>query len=200
MAATGKEQTGLTAPNTDEDAEWSPLPEGEVWEKHTDFPPDEQYLTCWLYRQEGSDHLSPYTNADHAEFTQVMRNLLRTLGELAQSKNKKLRERRFTVWAGDPHYLILGIPGDSPLPLKQFMHDRMGRVAGYELSEGTEASQSAMAPTARYEAGKIILYDYPSLAGLVSAHDNDNYKSGVTVHYRAKGPLWMSGGLARYQG
>lgn len=190
----------MTQPNTDTEETWTPLPDAEVLEQHTDFPPEEQYLTCWLYRQEGSDHLSPYTDAGHADFTEVMRNLLRTLGELARSKNKRLRERRFTVWAGDPHYLILGIPGDSPLPLKQFMHDHMGRVAGYECGEGTEASQSGMVPKFRYEAGKIITYDDPELAGYVSSEDDHNYGSGVTIHYRARGPLLMTGGLVKYQG
>lgn len=189
----------MTAPNSDGEEGWQPPSEAEIWEKHTDFPPEQQNLTCWLYRQPGSDHLVLYTNAGHADFSEVMRNLLRTLGELSQSKNKRLRERRFTIWAGDPHYLVLGIPEDSPLLLTQFMHARMGRVAGYEISEGTEASQSVMTPQFRYEAGKIIVYDDRCLAGYVTSEEIHNYGSGVIIQYRVKGPLWMTGAFGKYQ-
>lgn len=67
---------------------------------------------------------------DHADFTKAMQNMMRTLGGLSHSKNKRLRECHFTIWWGDPNYLILGFPSDSPLPLKQFLHDRMHRVVG----------------------------------------------------------------------
>ena len=187
----------MTPVKTDEQDIWKPLSEAVVSEKYTDYPPNAQYLTCWLYRQDGSDHLSH--SSDHADFDEVVKNLLRTLGELSQSKNKRLRERQFTIWWGDPHYLIIGIPEDSPLPLKQFMHDRMNRAAGYECSESTEASQSTMSYKFRYEAGRIIVYDDPSLAGLVTEDTDYNYGSGVTVEYRAKGPLWLTGGVPKYQ-
>jgi hypothetical protein len=160
-----------------------PIDDATIWAKHTDFPPSEQALICWYFRlrnPRGRGKREPI-----ADFDDVVRTVLLALGTLAESDNSDLRTADVTVWIGDPHSLMIGLPDDSGEAVFQHFHDHLDTVEGYEKTDPAHTSTSPMVPIYRYDNGILIAYDDPDLAGRAIVDGPDAFNTGLLLHYRA---------------
>ena len=114
----------------------------------------------------------------------VFRALLLGSHDLSKSKNKALRERSFTVFAGDVssyNVFVVALETENA-ELTNFMASYFGQVPGYETLEAT--SSSGLMPVFRYDKGHVIEYSEGGLEGTTYEDTQNYYGSGLVIHRR----------------
>jgi hypothetical protein len=114
----------------------------------------------------------------------VFKALLTGLKELSESKNKRKRERDFTMWGG--HYLHdtfwIGVPSSLSAEVTDSLSRHLWQVAGFSSQEYSDYVTHPFIAIFRYDHGRIIEYSVVS-DGVCS----DAYGSGVDVSYQLLG-------------
>ena len=114
----------------------------------------------------------------------IYRALLLGLHDLSKSKNKTLRERSFTIFAGDIlscNVFVVALETENA-ELTNFMASYFGQVPGYETLEAT--SSRDLSPAFRYDKGYVIEYSDGGLEGTTYEDTPDYYGSGLVIHRR----------------
>jgi hypothetical protein len=160
-----------------------PAPEWDFLDgwAHVDFVEEDQPCVVFLY---------PYDDLETAHggglegYFAVEAGLFRAFVAL-RGAPKSLRERAFTVFAGDcgPGYSILGVAlGSQDGRLTQFVTPHL-KVPGYRTLEVT--STGPLVPKFRYDHGHVIQYAEPDLAGTTAVDDDEGHGTGLVLHRRA---------------
>lgn len=167
-------------------------PSGPVWkdpsaEKHTDFIADEA-LVIYFYEIEVLEKVHD------VYVVPVFSVLLKALQALSRHSSKRLRERAFSLFAGDagPGYSLfaVGISSEDP-KLIEFLGPPLKRVDGYTFMEA--GSSYSLLPKYRYDHGYVIEYNEPDVAGTHIIDGPDNYGSNLTLYRRAWAPADLIG-------
>jgi hypothetical protein len=115
----------------------------------------------------------------------VYKALLGGLNDLSQCKIKKLRERSFTVFAGDAigyDIFVLAVATESA-DLVNFVTPYFRKAPGYYTLES--GSSRDFIPVFRYDRGYVIEYAEFGLEGTTYSDTDDFYGSGLTIYRRA---------------
>ena len=167
----------------------------EIFARYTDYILTQQYLICWGFDPETLDNT--YRGANAFPMT---RALLHGLKAISESKNKRLRDRRLTVWMGSYfRYDWVGIPGGISSRVTELLSRFFWEITGFETLEFGELATMQLVPMFRYELGRIIQYVDAEDAGQERVDGDDNFGTGLTILYRADMPAYFMGGES-YQG
>ena len=149
----------------------------EIFARYTDYIPTQQYLISWGFNPESLDNTYRGANA-----LPVTRALLHGLKAISESKNKRLRNRRFTIWMGD-YYLWywVGIPGRISCLVTDVLDRFFRKITGFETLGYGELATMQLVPMFRYEAGRVIQYVDMEVAGKERVDGDDNFGSGLTM-------------------
>ena len=168
----------------------------ETFEQHTDYIPTQQYLICWGFNAETVEKVysggpSPFP---------VTRALVHGLKAISESKNKRLRDQRFTIWMGS-YYLWdwVGIPGRISSQVTDVLDRFFRKITGFETLGYGELATMQLVPMFRYEAGRVIQYVDMEVAGKERVDGDDNFGSGLNIIYRMDMPAFVMG-EEMYQG
>ncbi len=161
----------------------------EIFERYTDYIPTQQYLICWGFNPQTLDNT--YRGANAFPMT---RALLRGLKAISESKNKRLRDRRFTIWMGS-YYLCdwVGIPGRISSRVTDALDRFFREITGFETLEYGELAIMQLVPRFRYEVGRVIQYADMEDAGKERVDGDNNFASGLTIVYRMDMPAFVMG-------
>lgn len=151
--------------------------------RHTDFISDRQYITYW-----GFDTFGLKKNEDSGNYSMPVRKaLFGALSKIARSRNKRIRERSFTIFMGDYgstfQYFGIGIRHSTFRMVKDIFESYFSNVIGYEHEDYDRMPYIPFIPVYRYINGKIIKYTYEEkLAGRVII--DDMFDTGLLIKYR----------------
>ena len=164
----------------------------------TDFIGEDHRLWCYLFRLEVLEKTATIYS------TPVIKALLSGLRELMQSRNKRVRERAFTIWGGDyfafDSYFVVAVPRELPVQVTEVLRRRFELVEGYSTMEGGSLPIVPVVPWFRYEGGTVIEYSDDSMCGKTRLDDDENYGSGLMLHFRQNLPVELNGGRECYGG
>lgn len=162
----------------------------EQLERYTDYIDMSQEVFCWEFSLSAGDDI----------YDTVKTELLRGLKALSESKNRRLRDRRFTIALGDDavwyYYVAITRPATD---LTRFLNRYLIPIEGYDTSEFAFLNTVKALPRLRYEAGQVIEYSDADLAGTWRDDDDDWYGSGLRIQYRYAQPSFLLGS-ERYAG
>ncbi len=152
---------------------------------HTwEFPSGEEHVDLINLADDGRVFLFPWEPLDAEGFGTygLHRMILLALDELRQ--DEKLRDRAFTVLAGDygPNNFYLAI-GYAPrdLDLARFFVEQWKK----RYMDGPyQRDMSSLTPVYRYDHGHIIEYTEDRERGTVHVDGEDDYETGLTLHVR----------------
>ncbi|MDI6872066.1 MAG: hypothetical protein QME79_12135 [Bacillota bacterium] len=161
----------------------------EIIRNHTDFIAETQPFWCYEFEIETLERES---DGDYGY--PPMKALLRALGEVKSHRNKRVRERAFTVWVGDygPHFCI-AVPEKLAAPVVLLIRRHLKAIPGYC---GEESGYGLpLVPTFRYEYGDLIWYVDLDSAGedLIDDEENGRFGSGFVLKRRTSLPAWFGG-------
>ncbi|MCE5216112.1 hypothetical protein LLH03_03675 [bacterium] len=130
----------------------------------------------------------------------VLTAVLRSLRTLSESPRKRLRDRCFTIWAGEhgDHFCV-GLPQRISAEVAEFMACDLRTVSGYEAVRYVSTPYVPLSPALRYERGRVIQYSGECVAGVERLDDHRWYGSGLTILHR----VWLPAailGKEKYQG
>ncbi len=150
-----------------------------------DILPERQELLCWGFDARVLGELSGDMYA-----RPVYRAVISSMGALAGSCNRRLRERAFTVWAGDWGKLFwcalpLGMHGGA----LRLMGGFLSAVPGYRCTETGRIPDIPLVPSFRYQRGVPGLYTDEGGWGVSLVDDDPEYGTGLT--------LWGRGWIGR---
>jgi hypothetical protein len=163
------------------------MKQSDIYEKYTDFISDNQDILIWEFDsqaiQKGYD-VSTYT-------LPVEIQLFRALKKIAESKNKSIREKKFTIFYGDfgtaNELFGVGIAGRTTVKVSEIITGVFEEVNGYQTMEFGKIPWVPLIPWYRYENGLVIEYTYESrLAG--KYRKDDATIAGIKIQYR----MWES--------
>jgi hypothetical protein len=158
----------------------------DIAEQYTDYISENHSLFCWEFSpEELEQHYGSYYGLH------VKSALLQGLKSLAMSRNKRLRDRRFTIWMGDygPYYL-LGVSSQLSSQVTRVLERLFVEVVGYKTSEFDDLSRLRLKPVFRYESGRVIEYSDESVVGTEKIDDDEWYGSGLTILHRMAAPVF----------
>jgi len=156
-----------------------------IFEKHTDFISEYQDILIWGFYFETL--LETYNVGNYS--VPVRRALLCALRSISESKNKRIRGARFTIWMGDygsqNEFFCVGVPIRLSSRVTDILSAHLTGLHGFEFLEGGSIPSVPLIPIYRYEAGKVIEYTSDeSLAGKKKIDDEEEYGSGLKITYR----------------
>lgn len=153
----------------------------EKFEKFVDFIPDEQYVLVWGF------YLAELIKGDPGFYAlPVYRALIQGLCAVADSKNKRTRERKFTVWAGDyGDCFWIGIPGEISSNVSGLLDAQLRHVAGFQWMEFGTIPEMPLIPMYAYDHGKVIRYGNFVDAGKEYIDETDSFGTGALLQVRA---------------
>lgn len=167
----------------------------ETWLGHTDFIAEEHDLVCWQYSLGTLEREYPLFPV-----RPVFAAVLRSLKALSESPRKRLRERSFTVWAGDHgDCFCVGLPQRISAEVAEFIACDLRSVPGYEAVRYVSTPYVPLSPALRYERGRVIQYSEECVVGMERLDDDRWYGSGLTILHR----VWLPAailGKEKYQG
>lgn len=167
------------------------MAEYDLIKRHTDYISSNHEVFCWAFR------LDVLEKTDGMPVTTA---LFQGLKDLSESKNKRLRDRRFTIWMGDDARMFYWVAMSHPaVAVTNLLCRHFSRVAGYETSESALLTQLPVMPRFRYERGQVIEYSDRDLVGTWRVDDGDWYGSGLTVLRRYAASASLASG-ERYGG
>ena len=114
----------------------------------------------------------------------VFQALLAGLCHLSRSKNKKLRESAFTIFAGDIfeyNIFVLALETKSK-DINNFMIPYFEKVNGYFSLEAS--SSTNLLPMFRYDKGYVIEYSDSGLEGTAYVDTQEYFGSGLKIYRR----------------
>lgn len=161
--------------------------QAEIFQKYTDFISDYQDVLIWEFDsetiQKGYD-VSTYS-------LPVEIQLLKGIKKIAESKNKSIREKKFTIFWGDFGSAFelfgVGITGRTSSKVIEIITSAFEEVNGYQAMEYGKIPGVPFIPRYRYENGLVIEYSSePRLAG--KFRKDDAIIAGLKVLYR----MWVS--------
>jgi hypothetical protein len=130
-----------------------------IFEKYTDIISDKQTLQCW-----GFD-INTLKENGISDYTRNVRDaILYSLQNITESKNKRIRDRAFTVFIGDYgndfEFFAAGIKITIDKRIKQIITTNFQSVQGYYESFGEATPYISLTPEYRYTYGKIFQYTF----------------------------------------
>ncbi len=159
----------------------------ERFEQYTDFISDYQEVLCWGFDSEVL--MSAYGAANYS--VPVRRALFAGFKAVAESGNRRVRERCFTVWMGDygdeNRYFWAALPGRMLHQVGEAVSSCFTGLRGFMFNEFGTVPRISLVPVYRYECGRVVEYAYEdSLAGRMRI--DSEFGTGLTVLYRR----WLS--------
>jgi len=156
----------------------------ELPEPSREFPSGQDHVDQINLSDDGRVFLFPWEPLDGEGFGTygLHRMILLSLGKLRQ--DEKLRDRAFTVQAGDhgptlSHLAIGYAPRDLDLARFFLKHWKKPYMDG-----PCHTDVSSLQPPYRYDHGHIIEYSDDREAGTVHVDGEDYYGTGLTLHVR----------------
>jgi len=152
----------------------------DIVNQYTDYISENRSVFCWEFSpEELEQHYGSYYGRP------VKRALLQGLKLLAMSRNKRLRDRSFTIWMGDygPYY-FLGVSNRLSSQVTQLLERYFFEVVGYKTSEFGSLSELLLEPAFRYENGHVVEYSDESVVGTEKVDDDEWYGSELTLTHR----------------
>lgn len=158
-----------------------------IFNNHTDIISDWLFITCWAFDIKGLKETSG--SGDYTEPVRIA--LLRSLGEIANSRNKRIRERSFTIFMGDfgegNQNFGIGIRDSTYRKVKNIFLKEFEATNGFLYETNDRMPFAPFVPCYRYIHGNVIEYTFEdSLVG--KKYVDSNYGSGLTIKYRE----WVS--------
>ena len=158
----------------------------DIAERYTDYRSENHSLVCWEFSPEELEQRYGSYYGLHVKSV-----LLQGLKSLATSRNKKLRDRRFTIWMGDyGSYYLLGVSSQLSSQVTRLLERFFVEVVGYKTSEFDDLSKLLLKPAFRYESGRVIEYSDESVVGTEKIDDDEWYGSGLTILHRIAAPAF----------
>jgi len=172
-----------------------------VFEKHTDFISEYQDVLIWGFYFETLRE--GHSAGDYS--VPVRRALLSALRSISESKSKRIRGARFTIWMGDygplNEFFCVGVPIRLMSRVTDMLSAHLTGLDGFEFLEGGSIPYVPLIPVYRYEAGKVIEYTSDeSLAGKKKIDNEEEYGSGLKIIYRIDECAEALDMKERYQG
>ena len=154
---------------------------------HTDFINQDQYLYCWGFYNDSIQELGA------EEFlTRVISRTLKSLASVKEHKNKRVRERAFTMWWGSYADMFwVAVPGKLSADPAIVIQNRMRGLAGYYGSDYSNNDVMNLAPFFRYDYGNVIWYADENLAGTEEYAQDDKGRDFLLVKHRCWHPSLM---------
>lgn len=142
---------------------------------HTDFIAEDQYVFCYAFDPEADKPIP---------------ELLMALKAVGESRNRKVRDRCFTVWGGDfaPYYWI-AVPGNLSAEVTDLLYARLGKARGYTTFDHGMTGRMGIRPIFRYDHGAVATYAAEDEGGTSCVDDG----SGLTIHCRVQMPAFLMG-------
>lgn len=178
-----------------------------MFEPGVDYISDFQHLICWSFSADVLEQ--EYATAVYAQ--PVADKVCAALAAIAASGNKRIRRRRFTIFAGDggPGFseFKIGIPASVSSRITALMTGFLCEPAGYLGISWEDTPFTPLIPFLRYEYGNLCVYTGDaSLAGRVTREYCDHFHRalryrrwesaegcGVWQHYAKKPEAGMTG-------
>jgi hypothetical protein len=159
------------------------MKQSEIFEKYTDFISDYQHILIWEF-----DSQVIQKNYDTYSYSlPVEIQLFKALKKIAESKNKTIREKKFTIFMGDFGSAFelfgIGICSRTNAKVKEVITGLFEEIKGYQAMEYGRIPFVPLIPKYRYENGLVIEYTAESkLAGKFRKEDSEI--SGLKILYR----------------
>lgn len=168
------------------DADWA---WEEIYEKHTDYIRESQFVICWGFDLEALEE------ADSGYYAWPVKvALLQGLKAGAASRSKRVRERSLTVWVGDyGRYYWVAVPGNLSAQVVRVLSPYLEQAAGYDTTDFGRIPEVPLVAAFRYQMGQVIEYSDESVAGTEYVDDEENYGSGLTIRRRVVMPAELLG-------
>ncbi len=163
------------------------MKQSDIFDKYTDFISDYQNVLIWEF-----DSQAIQTGYDMSTYTlPVEIQLFRALKKIAESKNKTIREKKFTIFYGDfgsaNELFGVGITGRTTAKVSEIITSSFEEVKGYQTMEYGKIPNVPFIPWYRYENGLVI--EYTSESKLVGkCRKDDSTIAGLKIMYR----MWES--------
>ena len=158
-----------------------------LFNKHTDIISDSRFIVYWSFDIEGLKR-----NPDSGDYTApVRRYLFKSLSIIAHSGNRRIRERSFTIFAGDHEegfsQFGLGIRGSTDRRVKDILLSGFEKIEGFLYETNGLMPYTPFIPCYRYIHGNIIEYTFDEEI-IGKKYIDDIYGSGLKIKYRT----WLS--------
>lgn len=125
--------------------------------------------------------------------------LLHAMKEIKYHKNKVIRERAFTIWAGDHNQIFwIAVPENMSSKVTGII-DKYFKEEFPKITHGFgRTDKMALIPVFRYSFGHFIQYIEEDAAGGFRVDDADWYGTNETIYFKARCPTWLNGGKEFY--
>ena len=127
------------------------MKQSEIFEKYTDFISDTQDVLIWEF---DSAVIQKYYNT-YSYALPVEIQLFKALKKILESKNKSLREKKFTIFMGDFGSAFelfgIGISGKTTAKVTEIITGLFEEVRGYQTMEYGRIPYVPFIPKYRYE-------------------------------------------------
>jgi len=158
----------------------------DSFEPHTDYICESDPIVVFCYDLQELEEINPYLYNQRP-----FEKLLQGLAALSrESTAKKIRSKSFTIYSGDisPDFYFYGIGlATSNSEVVQFMQRFLQQVEipSRIVVDTSTSDATSLMPRFRYDKGYVIEYVGEEGAGRIYVDDDNNYKSGITIHTRA---------------
>lgn len=155
----------------------------DVYQKYTDFVLNDNLMLRFSF---GGAVLDRVYGEQYGRSTD--RVLLRTLGELAELANARVRGATFNVYCGDlDGEYVVAVPRSTPVTVCRALESEFRHIEGFTGSGQGRGDE--LAPAYRWESGRIIVYAGENEAGTARRLSAvTGQESDVLVHLRCARP------------
>jgi len=153
----------------------------DVAAKYTDAIAIDQPLYAWGFYFEEADK---YKLGPHIYYAELLGSTMLGLMDIRDSKNKRVRERGFTVWNGFYNIQFwIAVPANLLTAPAMKIYDRIASaVPGYYGSDYSSNLILQLTPAFRYQFGEISSYSDSASAGQTKTLEAEGRT--IDVHYR----------------
>ncbi len=153
----------------------------QVVDYYTDFIAEDQPIYGWGFYLEEADN---YKHGKEIYFAEIVGSAILGLVDISKNKNKRIRERGFTIWTGCYNVQFwIAVPANLLTAPANIIFQRVANaVPGYYGSDYGKSLAMGLTPTLRYQFGGIYSYADASSVG----HSRNLMAEGniVTLQYR----------------
>jgi len=159
------------------------MKETEIWEKYTDFISDRQEILLWEF--DSAILQSAYNTYTYSLPVEI--ELFRALKKISESKNKSVREKKFTIFLGDCgsqfELFAIGVSAKINSRISEIITGCLEDIHGYETIEYGQIPYVPLIPKYRYDCGNV--YEYTSETRKVGKFRKDDAViAGLKLQYR----------------